>query len=234
MPKLLIADYNEDFQLALSCALREQFQIRCCGTGTEALVLLRREYIDVLVLDLMLPELDGLTLLEQLYAEGICPRVLAFDPLLSPYVQDRLQKLGVSYIMRKPCELSAVVKRTIDLGSNLTLPIYQGPQEARTAELLKTLNFRTNHDGYDYLCIAIPMLAAAPRQKLSMELYPAVAKTGSHSAENVERSIRNAIEVAWAHRDPEVWEQYFPNLRKKPTNARFLSTMAKELLPKEE
>lgn len=234
MPKLLIADYNEDFRLALSEALQEQFQVRCCNTGTEALEILTQEFIDVLVLDLMLPEIDGLTLLERITDEGISPRTLAFDPLLSSYVQDCLQRCGVSYVMRKPCTLAAVVKRVMDISSNLTLPIYHSPQEARTAQLLNTLNFRTNHHGFHYLCKAIPLLAMNPGQKLSMELYPAVAKLFSRSADNIERSIRNAIEVAWANRDADIWTQYFPNLRKKPTNAHFLAAMAKQLWPKEE
>lgn len=234
MPKLLIADYNEDFRLALAQVLQEQFQIQCCGTGTQALEILRREYIDVLVLDLMLPEIDGLTLLEQISDMGISPRVLVFDPLLSPYVQDALRRLGISYSMRKPCALDAAAKRVIDIGTSLTLPIYHSQQEARAAELLNTLNFRTNHDGCQYLCKAIPLLAEDPGQKLSMELYPAVGKLFSRSAKNIERSIRNAIEVAWANRDDEIWSQYFPNIRKKPTNAHFLSAMAKQLWPKEE
>lgn len=234
MPKLLIADYNEDFRLALAQALREQFQVQSCGTGTEALEILRREFFDVLVLDLMLPEIDGLTLLEQICDLGIFPRVLAFDPLLSPYVQDSLQRLGVSYGMRKPCELAAVTRRIIDLCQNPILPIYHNQLEARTAELLNTLNFRSNHDGFDYLCKGIPLLVTDPAQKLSKELYPAIGKLFSHSGENIERSIRNAIEVAWANRDKETWAAYFPNLRRKPTNALFLSTMVKQLRPKEE
>lgn len=234
MPKLLIADCNEDFRLALSHVLREQFQVLCCSSGTEALEILTQDSIDVLVLDLMLPEIDGLTLLERAFDAGVVPRTLVFDPLLSPYVQDALKRFGVSYVMRKPCELEAIVKRVMDISSSYPLPVYHSQQEARTAELLHTLNFRSNHDGFAYLCKSIPLLAANPGQQLSMELYPTVAKLFSHSAKNIERSIRNAIEVAWAHRNEEVWQVYFPNLCSKPTNAHFLSTIAKQLWPKEE
>ncbi len=65
MRKLLIADCSEDYRTALANALTDHYHVLCCRTGTEALDILRRENPDILVLDLMLPELDGLTLLER-------------------------------------------------------------------------------------------------------------------------------------------------------------------------
>lgn len=229
MRKLLIADCNEDFRLALLDALQAHFQVFSCRTGTEALSLLRREAVDVLVLDLMLPEVDGLTLLEQAAAERISPKVLAFDPLLSPYVQESAQRLGICYLIRKPCELSAVVKRIMDISKCAPAPLYPHHHEIHTASLLNTLRFRPNHDGFGYLCKAIPILATDPNQKLTKEIYPVVAKLFDRTPGNVERSIRNAIEVAWANRDPEEWKQYFPDPHRNPTNALFISTMAKQL-----
>ena len=73
MRKLLIADCNEDYRTALDNALKDQYHVLCCRTGTEAWELLHREHPDIFVLDLMLPELDGLTLLERCCADGIRP-----------------------------------------------------------------------------------------------------------------------------------------------------------------
>ena len=71
MHKLLIADCSEDYRLALSAVLSGQYQVLCCRSGTEALTLLHQERPDILVIDLMLPELDGVTVLERAQADNI-------------------------------------------------------------------------------------------------------------------------------------------------------------------
>lgn len=74
--KLLIADGNEEFRRALAAELQGAYHVRCCGDGKEALSLLRSFVPDVLVLDLMLPELDGISLLQSAASAGLCPMVL--------------------------------------------------------------------------------------------------------------------------------------------------------------
>ena len=62
---------------------------------------------------------------------------------------------------------------------------------------------------------------------MSKELYPAVGKVfGLADCRTVEHSVRKAITDAWAHRDPVVWEKYFPGAKKAPTNKVFISCMA--------
>ena len=67
--KLLIADGNEEFRRALAAELQGAYHVRCCGDGKEALSLLRSFAPDVLVLDLMLPGLDGISLCRALREE---------------------------------------------------------------------------------------------------------------------------------------------------------------------
>ena len=86
MRKILIADCNEDYRVALTAALKDCYHVRSCRTGTEAWTLLNQEQPDIFILDLMLPELDGLTLLERIYAKGLRPVVLAVTPIISTYV----------------------------------------------------------------------------------------------------------------------------------------------------
>ena len=111
MRKLLIADCSEEYRTALANALTDSYHVLCCRTGTEALDFLRRENPDILVLDLMLPELDGLTLLERSCAEGIRPMVLAATPILTGYVYSCAQRLGIEYLVRKPCDIDAIASR---------------------------------------------------------------------------------------------------------------------------
>ena len=67
--KLLIADGNEEFRRALAAELQGAYHVRCCDDGKEALSLLRSFAPDVLVLDLMLPGLDGISLCRALREE---------------------------------------------------------------------------------------------------------------------------------------------------------------------
>ena len=111
MWKLLIADFNEDYRTALTAALKNSYLVYSCRTGTEAWTIINQEHPDILILDLMLPELDGLTLLERMYTSGLRPVVLAVTPIISGYVYSCAQRLGIEYIVRKPCEIEAIAAK---------------------------------------------------------------------------------------------------------------------------
>lgn len=230
MRKLLIADCNEDYRTALAAALQGQYQVICCRSGTEALTLLHQEVPDIFVLDLMLPELDGLTLLERISAQGICPMVLAATPILSDYVLNCAQRLGIEYLVRKPCAIEAIVARIRDLSRRLKAPEPKTDPASFTSTLLLSLDISTKHNGFLYLREAILLMAKDPTQSVTKILYPEVARTCSCHKENVERSIRTALDKAWEKRNPEKWQTYFPNAQQRPSNAVFISRMAEALL----
>ena len=105
---------------------------------------------------------------------------------------------------------------------------------AQTVVHLHTLGFLTHLDGYQQLCVGIPLFAQNPGIRLTKELYPAIAsQTGSPDGRTVEHSIRKAIAAAWARKDPAVWAKYFPpnsdGAIPCPTNKEFICRMA-ELL----
>lgn len=224
---LLIADCNEDLRLSLADELRDRFRIRCCRTGREALALLRREVFDVLVLDLNLPELDGLTLLEQLASEGIRPVCLATTRYTSSYIESRLPQLGVSYLILKPCEIAVLAHRVRDLSQNAGVL----PQAFDLPRILQALGMPSKWDACKYLPDAVFLYAADPDQSLSKELYPAVGARHGRSGKNVERSVRRALETAFArHHAEPAWQKYFPNYTDYPTNEDFIARMADEYL----
>ncbi len=226
MRKLLIADGNEEFRLALMEALQSDFHILCCGSGRQALSLLCREQPDILVLDLMLPELDGVTLLEMAEKEGISLNVLAVSPLISDYVLTCAQRLGIRYLIRKPCGIDAVATRVRDLS--------QDPRPSRTVEsegraMLYPLGIGSTLDGCGYCLTAFSMLLQEPRMSMTKVLYPAIAKATGYSQESVERSIRHAIESGWKSGSRVLWLEYFPTAKKRPSNAIFLKRLTEEL-----
>lgn len=237
--KLLIADSAEDFRSALADALRSAYHIRTAGEGTESFQLLRAFLPDILVLDLMMPGLDGITLLQKAAECGIRPVVLATTRYVSDYTLDAADRLGVSYVMVKPCDVSAAAARIADMSQRLKPPVFSSP-EPRTlvSGILLRLGISTKLRGYGYLREAIPLMMREPGQSITKELYPAVAAQYGATAVQVERSIRSAIATAWSQRDPQVWQLYFPandtGLIPRPTNAAFISRLADLLSPESE
>lgn len=221
-PMLLIADSDPEFCQALTEALDGRFPVHCCCGGREALSLLRSLSPDILVLDLMLPELDGITVLQLSQEDGLHPRVLALTSIENRYIADSADRLGIDYTMRKPCEVSAVALRLEDLLTWEDRRYIQG--------LLAHLGFSKDHDALRFLPDAVAMMHDNPRQSVTKELYPAVGKRSvpRESAAKVEKDIRSAINLAWEQRDKALWEKYVPP-GPKPTNRKFLLYMAQAL-----
>lgn len=232
--KLLIAEGTEEFRLALADALKGKYYVRSCREGNEAKELLHSFGPDILVLDLMLPGLDGISLLEQTADAGIRPMVLATTRLMSDYVVDSLERLGVGYVMLKPCDLKSTVDRITDLNQRLRQPLLTLPDpRTHVSNILLALGIPTKLRGYGYLREAVLLMARNPGQSITKELYPAVGARCSCAGTHVERSIRSAIAAAWNHRDEQIWRSYFPpdgdgNLQ-RPTNAAFICRLADSL-----
>lgn len=231
MQKLLIAESSGIFSSALSAQLHTQFEVSVCADGQTALELLEQLQPDILILNLMLPHTDGLTVLQQTQFH---PKViLAITMHMSSYVEQAVSALGIDYTMISP-SVEAVVLRLLDL-----LQQYSTPQETTDLSTLvmhhlRLLNVPSHLDGYRQLCIALPLFAQNPDQFLTKELYPTVARLcGCKDMRSVEHSIRKAIQAAWKHRDNAIWRKYFaPGSQGHipcPTNKAFLCRLAQIL-----
>lgn len=227
-PDLLIADSNENFAQALVNQLQEPYHVHHCSNGRETLALLRQLHPDILVLDLMLPELDGISLLQTAAQEGIHPRVLAVTPLVSDYVVKAAQDLGVGYLIQKPCDVQATAMRVGDLNHCSVSNASAFDPYSFCADTLLAMGLSPKHRGYHYLREAVVLMVRDPEQSVTKELYPAVASACHSQAHHVERSIRSALSAAWDRRETAVWEQYF-HLDRCPSNAVFISRLAEEL-----
>ena len=231
MQKLLIADGSSIFSSVLANALQDRFQITVCADGKTALELLQKEQPDALILNLMLPHTDGLTVLQK---SAFHPRViLAITMHLSSYVEQSIAALGIDYTMVCP-SVEAVVTRLDDLTRQSSLPAESIDLHALTKYHLHILNMPTHLDGYRQLCLALPMFTENPQQLLTKELYPEVAKQwGSKDGRSVEHSIRKAIQAAWHQRDNALWRKYFAVNHQGhipcPTNKEFICRLAEIL-----
>lgn len=166
--KLLIADGNEEFRRALAAELQGAYHVRCCDDGKEALSLLRSFAPDVLVLDLMLPGLDGISLLQSAAASGLCPMVLVTSRFYNDYVLTALGELSVGYMMRKPCDIPATAARIGDLSRQIRTPLVTPPDpQTQVTNLLLSLSVPSKLRGYAYLREAVPMMLKDPDQPIT-------------------------------------------------------------------
>ena len=222
--RLLIAENNEDLQLALARRLQNFHYVRCCSTGTEALALIRREKPDLLVLNMCLPELDGLTLLETIAAENIRPMVLALTTFRSDYLAASAERLGVAHILLKPSSLDHIVHHILNMKEYLkTLPPRRTPERI-LQEILAPLIIHPQLRGYHILQEAIFLMASEPVPPQSKALYRDTAKNCGTTFHAVETTIRRMVEN---HFQTESWQAYFPDSVHRPSSRVFLLTISR-------
>lgn len=235
MQKLLIVDATEEFRSALADATKGIYIVRTCGDGEEALELAKTFAPDILVLDLTVAGMDGLSLAQILSKTRSKPVILATTRFTSPYVLDAAGRSGIDYMMVKPCNIRAVLARLEDL-VNCREPQtrIKADPKVSVANLLLALGVHTNNKGYIYLREAVPIYAKDPQQSVTKELYPAVGKLCGANVEQVERAMRTAIQRAWDHRDEQIWKMYFvtraDGTMKRPSNSEFISRLAELLI----
>ena len=231
MLKLLIADGTEEFRMALARQLAGSYVIRSCAQGKQALEMIRSFRPDILVLDLMLPELDGISLLQMLAQENMMPTVLATTRFINDYVLDSATQFGVGYVMVKPCDVHATAARIRDLAQQFTaVPVARPDPRTMISNVLLELGFSTKLRGYTYLREAVEEAMRHPGQLVTKELYPAVAKRCDATRDQVERSVRSAIAGAYSIRNEVVWRQYFrqdcDGEIRRPSNGTVITTLA--------
>ena len=226
MQTLLIADSNDAFRQQLADAFQPYYRTLTCGNGQEALDLLCQENCDCLVLDLMLPELDGISMLETAVSRGVRPIVIAISPLFTQYTFDVAESLGIGYMIRRPCPVQAVVARMLDLEQRVN-PAWASREQIN--RFLLWLGVSTVYNGYLPLVEALMLLAENPSQSITKVLYPEVAKRIGSGSKAVERNIRSAIEHAWNSGNAERWQKIFPELNERPSNSLFFSRVLETL-----
>lgn len=235
MLKLLIADGTDSFRTALSETLQDTYLVQSCTEGDAALYLMRTFLPDLIILDLTLPGIDGLSLIQKIHQEPDRPAILATTRFVSDYVLGAASQIGVDYMMVKPCSTEAIAARLEHLACYLSPEqIAQPDLRAMISNLLLLFGIQTNRKGYTFLREAIGLFRQDPGQSMTKELYPAVGALCNADSFQVERAIRSAIEKAWTNREEGIWRRYFAPNRKeemrKPTNSEFISRLADALL----
>lgn len=231
LTKILIADANEAFCLALRSQLGPSYEVHCCSDGQQALEFLRSNPTDLLVLDVMLPEIDGVTLLQQVRTDGITIPALATAYNFTGYLTNSLFRLGVEYAMLKPCALSALAARVEDMVHCDPAPLYLSHSDV--SSVLMALGMPTHRKGYRYCQEALMLMLDNPNQQVTKTIYPVLGKRHGVEASSVEKNIRDAIGDAWRSGERRVWLRYFPTAPNgqipRPTNTIFLTRLREAL-----
>ena len=241
---VFIADNSEEFCTQLAAALNKAQGFQVVGTandGEQTLRALAERRPDVLVLDMMLPKRDGISILKALAAMERRPATLATSGFITEFVASTAANLGVRYLMLKPCDISALVERLEELrGGNdrRSTAIRRGDKtniETMVTNIIHEIGVPAHIKGYQYLreAIIIAVNDMDVINAITKVLYPQVAKTFQTTPSRVERAIRHAIEVAWDRGDLETLQKYFgytvSNVKGKPTNSEFIALIADKL-----
>lgn len=228
MQKLLIAENDAALRDGLVDLLRRQYDITLCADGDTAVSLLESLRPDAVILDLVLPEKEGFFVLEE--AAAVLPRVvLGITDFCNDYVAQTAQELGVSYLFRKPCQPRVIAGRLNHLMQYHPAPTPSDAQSV-TAQILLRLYFNPKNDGFRFLKVGLPLYAQDPHQRICKELYADIATIcGAGSWNQVERSIRSAIDAAWREAS-DSWDEYFPGAKQSPTGKTFISRISQELM----
>lgn len=245
--RVLIADSNEEFCENLKSTLKQKSGYEVVGVANDGALtvqLLTSLQPEVLVLDLMLPKLDGMSVIKLANTLEKRPVMMVLTTFMTDYVANTAAGMGVKYFMMKPCDFEAVAERIDEIReSEAELKSRAGAAgkgvevnvEAMVTSVIHEIGVPAHIKGYQYLREAI-MIAVNDMDvinAITKVLYPQVAKTFSTTPSRVERAIRHAIEVAWDRGDLETLQRFFgytvSNTKGKPTNSEFIALIADKL-----
>ena len=238
MKTVLIADADFVFAKELSRVLEEsgKFQvIDIARNGKQAVRMVEERRPDVLVMDILLPELDGLGVLEAISSANPLPIIIATSAFLSNYVAVSAMGLGVRQLIPKPCSADAVAASVERACRILPRKGSEHDRRCLIANTLHDVGIPANIKGYSYLIDALELAIANPEAAFSMtqSIYAPIARQYGVQPEQVSKSIKRAIDVAWDRGDLDTLQSYFgytvSNTRGMPTNGEFVAIIGETL-----
>lgn len=232
--KVMLTDVNEDARSMLQDALEKTGRFTVVGStgdGNEVLQMVADAKPDVLVLDLILPGMDGLGILRRLDGEKR-PKILAVSNFVTQEVVAEAGNLGASMFLSKPYNESAMVEHLISLAEKNEKQLHGPGLEELVTSIIHEVGVPAHIKGYQYVreAIMITVENMDVINSVTKVLYPEVAKRYHTTPSRVERAIRHAIEVAWDRGDLETLQRFFgytvSNAKGKPTNPEFIAMIS--------
>ena len=257
--KILIADENRESKDRLVSYLKgdKNNLVFEATTGTELVLKAKTESPDVILMDLILPEKDGFSAIEEMRNSGINTKIIVITALTSDTFIQKAMSMGVLYYMLKPCDILSVEKRIKEVLNPINIEMtekeFKNPIlgfeshdvlhvnknkhiEEKITNIFITVGIPAHIKGYQFLREAILMAIDNPEiiNSITKQLYPTIAVKFETTSSKVERAIRHAIEVAWNRGKIENINNVFGlkvySSQEKPTNGEFIALVADKML----
>jgi len=239
--RVLLADDNREFVEVIRKFIERQEDMTLVGVayhGNEALELISREKPHVVLLDIIMPLLDGLGVLEELQNSTQRPKIIILTAFGQEAMTQRAVNLGADYYILKPFDLETLGKRIRQIHddfsdsvgvlqqasaaanvnnmsnaqvSNGILPPSTVNYEVEVTRMIHQMGVPAHVKGYQYLRDAIVnvVLDVSLLGAVTKELYPMIAVKYKTTPSRVERAIRHAIELAWDRGNVDFMNRYF-------------------------
>ena len=247
--KVLLVDADEETRRALTAAAVDCGDLSIVGVtddGDQVAELVRKLQPDVVVLDLVLRQSDGIAVIQTLRREKLHTHIIVHTRFYTQYVITECAALGADYFVPKGKSLSLLFDRIRAVAAPRVLdfpgvPVGSAPRaetpdlESMVTEIIHEIGVPAHIKGYQYLREAIILTINDMEiiNAVTKVLYPEVARKFNTTPSRVERAIRHAIEVAWDRGDIEVLQKFFgytvSNIKGKPTNSEFIAMIADSL-----
>jgi two-component system response regulator (stage 0 sporulation protein A) len=256
--KVVVADDNSHMIDLVASILNKDSQIDVvakAADGVEALKAIKENVPDVVLLDLVMPKLDGFGVMERVTNEwnkedNKLPVFIIISSTAHDNVIEEAFEMGASYYILKPFDgdmLISRIKQSVrekrvgvlryrESGlSNSLVMSYENTLESDVTEIIHEIGVPAHIKGYQYLRDAIIMSVNDTEMLNSITkiLYPSIAKKHKTTPSRVERAIRHAIEVAWSRGKIDTIDELFGyticNGKGKPTNSEFVALIADKI-----
>ena len=237
----LLADGNLEFRSMLLEEINksEDFHVEACvGDGLEALEAFSCKAPDIVVMDVVLPGKDGLSVLRAMRQKNKTMKAVIYSSFCNDTILLDARNLGASYFLSKPFDPETLLDRMQSAFRMFSpsLTAHDSNLKNVVTAIIHEIGVPAHIKGYQYLREAILMTVENMDaiNAVTKVLYPAVAAEYSTTPSRVERAIRHAIEVAWDRGDLETLQKYFgytvSNTKGKPTNSEFIALIADRVL----
>ena len=249
-----IADDNQMTLELLGDLVSSDSELQVIGTakdGEEAYHLIKEKEPDVVLLDIVMPKLDGLGVLDRIRSDGNIknrPTFLMISAVGNECITEDALAKGADYYIMKPFDYAQILDRIKSVRNRRNMKdVHQSvtmendrsytPQslEEDVTEMIHEVGVPAHIKGYQYLREAIIMSVnnMDMLNSITKVLYPGIAKKYQTTPSRVERAIRHAIEVAWSRGKMDTLDELFgytiSNGKGKPTNSEFIALITDKI-----